>query len=63
MRVATALVAISATLIVGCGPAATPPQRAGGAAPDFTVETFEGESFSLAEQKGTPVVLNFWESW
>jgi cytochrome oxidase Cu insertion factor (SCO1/SenC/PrrC family) len=32
-------------------------------APDFTVTTFEGERFSLAAQKGTPVVLNFWESW
>jgi len=32
-------------------------------APDFSFETFEGETFSLAEQRGTPVVLNFWESW
>lgn len=32
-------------------------------APDFSFETFEGEIFSLAEQRGTPVVLNFWESW
>lgn len=35
----------------------------GNTAPDFTVTTFEGERFSLAEQRGTPVVLNFWESW
>lgn len=33
------------------------------AAPDFTVETFTGQRFSLGEQRGTPVVLNFWESW
>jgi hypothetical protein len=32
-------------------------------APDFEVETFEGQTFSLAEQRGTPVILNFWESW
>ncbi len=32
-------------------------------APDFSVTTFEGETFSLGEQRGTPVVLNFWESW
>ncbi|HJR45535.1 MAG TPA: redoxin domain-containing protein [Actinomycetota bacterium] len=32
-------------------------------APDFEVTTFEGGTFSLAEQRGTPVVLNFWESW
>ncbi len=29
----------------------------------FEVETFEGQTFSLGEQRGTPVVLNFWESW
>ncbi len=33
------------------------------AAPNFTVTTFDGGTFSLAEQRGTPVVLNFWESW
>ena len=32
-------------------------------APDFSFETFDGKTFSLAEQRGTPVVLNFWESW
>ena len=32
-------------------------------ATDFTVETFDGHSFTLSEQRGTPVVLNFWESW
>ena len=32
-------------------------------APDFSFETFEGDTFTLAEQRGTPVVLNFWESW
>jgi cytochrome oxidase Cu insertion factor (SCO1/SenC/PrrC family) len=38
-------------------------RQSDGGAPDFNVETFSGERFSLAEQKGTPVVLNFWESW
>jgi cytochrome oxidase Cu insertion factor (SCO1/SenC/PrrC family) len=33
------------------------------AAPDFTVETFDGETFTLSEHRGTPVVINFWESW
>lgn len=32
-------------------------------APDFSVTTFDGETFALGEQRGTPVVLNFWESW
>jgi hypothetical protein len=38
-------------------------ERSSEAAPDFTVETFDGRSFTLSEQRGTPVVLNFWESW
>jgi hypothetical protein len=32
-------------------------------APDFTVTTFDGARFSLSRQRGSPVVLNFWESW
>jgi hypothetical protein len=32
-------------------------------APDFSVQTFDGETFDLSEYRGTPVVLNFWESW
>ncbi|MGH2777645.1 MAG: TlpA family protein disulfide reductase [Actinomycetota bacterium] len=47
-------------------PASSPSEGGSGTgipAPDFSFETFEGESFSLAEQRGTPVVLNFWESW
>lgn len=47
-----------------------PPSGAGNAggtvpdaAPDFSVQTFTGERFRLSEHRGTPVVLNFWESW
>ena len=35
-------------------------------APDFTVATFDGDTFSLAEHlatDGRPVVLNLWASW
>lgn len=34
-----------------------------GPAPLFTVETFDGEVFDLAEQRGSVVVVNFWASW
>jgi hypothetical protein len=30
---------------------------------DFTIETFDGGTFKLSAQAGTPVVINFWESW
>lgn len=32
-------------------------------APDFTVETFEGETLRLSDLRGKVVVLNFWASW
>ena len=33
------------------------------AAPDFTVETFNGETLRLSDLRGQVVVLNFWASW
>lgn len=32
-------------------------------APDFTLQTMEGETFTLSEYKGNVVVLNFWATW
>lgn len=34
-----------------------------GTAPEFTLTTFDGNEFSLIEQRGKVVVLNFWGSW
>jgi len=77
-RVATAFVVIATMLSLGaCAgetiddapdglenrPREETDESAAEEAPDFSFETFEGETFSLAEQRGTPVVLNFWESW
>ena len=33
------------------------------AAPDFTVYDLEGNSHSLSDFRGKPVILNFWASW
>ena len=65
-----------ALLVVGVGwlwfsrvpldaqPQSIGPQPAiGYLAPDFTLTTLEGESFTLAQMKGTPMVLNFWATW
>jgi cytochrome c biogenesis protein CcmG/thiol:disulfide interchange protein DsbE len=42
----------------------SPPSGAGpsGAAPDFSLVSFDGEAYSLADLKGKPIVLNFWSS-
>lgn len=34
-----------------------------GIAPDFTLETFEGETITLSQFRGQVVVINFWASW
>lgn len=35
----------------------------GDAAPDFTAELADGNTFTLSEQKGKVVLLNFWATW
>jgi cytochrome c biogenesis protein CcmG/thiol:disulfide interchange protein DsbE len=35
----------------------------GQAAPNFELQSLDGERVSLAQLKGQPVVLNFWASW
>jgi thiol-disulfide isomerase/thioredoxin len=32
-------------------------------APDFTAEVIDGGTFTLSEEAGQPVVINFWASW
>ncbi len=44
------------------GMASLPPLM-GGPAPDFKLETVEGENVRLSDLKGNFVVLNFWATW
>ena len=32
-------------------------------APDFTLQTLDGQPLSLSDLRGKPVVLNFWATW
>lgn len=32
-------------------------------APDFELETVDGETTSLEDHRGTPVIVNFWATW
>jgi cytochrome c biogenesis protein CcmG, thiol:disulfide interchange protein DsbE len=47
--------------LVGCS--APPAARLGGPAPDFTLQTVDGETVQLAQLKGKPVWINFWATW
>jgi len=37
--------------------------RAAGPAPDFTLNTFQGQEITLRDLRGQVVVINFWASW
>ena len=39
------------------------PSAGDGAARDFSVTSFSGKDFMLSAHRGSPVVLNFFESW
>src|ERR671925_2318875 len=43
------------------GPAPSP--REGFTAPDFTLDTLDGDQLTLSELRGQAVVLNIWASW
>ncbi len=42
---------------------AAPAPRLGAPAPDFTLESLDGEPVTLSAHRGTPVLLNFWATW
>lgn len=44
-------------------PRALPSALVNRPAPTMELKTLEGETFSLSEMKGKPVVLNFWSTW
>jgi cytochrome c biogenesis protein CcmG/thiol:disulfide interchange protein DsbE len=58
-----ALLALVAFQMRRSGPLAPGRVGAGERAPDFTLETFDGQSIRLAELRGQVVVVNFWASW
>ena len=47
----------------GAAAAQAGPVLEGMAAPDFTLTSLEGESVSLSDHAGQPVMINFWASW
>jgi cytochrome c biogenesis protein CcmG/thiol:disulfide interchange protein DsbE len=50
-------------LIPTPGSLAGAPPRIGRAAPAFTLRTLDGETVSLNDYRGKPVMVNFWATW
>ena len=45
------------------GASAPPSPQIGFAAPDFTLDTLDGETITLSELRGKPGLINLWASW
>jgi cytochrome c biogenesis protein CcmG/thiol:disulfide interchange protein DsbE len=63
--VPAALVGVIALFAVGLtrDPRAVPSPLVDQQAPDFSMTTFDGKPFSLSDNRGKIIVLNFWASW
>jgi cytochrome c biogenesis protein CcmG/thiol:disulfide interchange protein DsbE len=59
--VAALVAALTVSIGRPAGPVDTP--IVGQPAPAFDLQTLDGRRLSLAELRGSPVVLNFWASW
>ena len=64
------LLLMALSLVAGCAgtsPSPTPEEttltKVGQLAPDFTVETLEGGTFTLSEQRGQVVLVNWFATW
>lgn len=55
---------IAATRVVDSSQVGLPPApQVGHPAPDFTLSTTDGETVTLSELHGKPVLVNFWATW
>ena len=59
------IILASVLLLAGCPAGSQSPSAAqvGKQAPDFTLQNLDGQSVSLSDFLGKPVLLNFWATW
>jgi len=64
LRLALIVILVLGLLVMGCSSRSEPKvAQVGGVAPDFKLQSLDGQSVSLNDFKGKPVLINFWASW
>jgi cytochrome c biogenesis protein CcmG/thiol:disulfide interchange protein DsbE len=64
--IAILVVILTAGLVItGCtaGAGSEPTATVGNAAPDFQLQSLDGQSITLSSLRGNPVLINFWATW
>jgi len=57
------LVLTSGLVAIGCISTSTQGVEAGDRAPDFQLQNLDGQTVSLGNLQGKPVLINFWATW
>lgn len=57
------LAALLGLLFLGLLRSQEGPMRIGGPVPDFSLTSFDGQTYRLSELRGKVVLINFWASW
>ena len=53
----------SGLVMASCTPSSAQGVEVGDRAPDFQLQNLYGQSVSLSDQRGLPVLINFWATW
>ena len=62
LKIILAVILTLGLVITACSAPATSSQ-VGQPAPDFQLQNLDGQSISLSDFKGKPVLINFWATW
>ena len=64
MLVITLLSVLTSGLVMaGCSPSSAQGVEVGDLAPDFQLQNLDGQTVSLGNLQGKPVLINFWATW
>jgi len=63
VKVILVIILVSGLLITGCAGKSNQVARVGMPAPNFQLKNLDGQSVSLSDLQGKPVLINFWATW